>query len=462
MTPKAKRPRILSVRVPALARSVLGLLILVAACWGTLLAMAPAPAGDPLLMATSPAADELVKSPDELRLTFDRPVPAGLATVRMTSPGGEQVIAGRPWNPPGAADTIAVSMPPTRYAGTYSVAWSLPSSRLEPISGTFGFSVFAPTAPVGVPEIATERDPVVATVHTVFRLAATAALTLGVGVVFVLAVAWPAGAGDAGVRRLVTCAWLALLVTTLATIVTFGGYAARTSLGEAFDLTLLSATLSSDIGAGLLARLIVLVPITIGLVQLLTSAPPETSVQRWSRAGAVLGSAAALMATWSFAQPQDPTGPSLLAVAAEIALLLAVAVGVGGPVLLWMLLRGAGDSVLRTAVPRLARVLPVCGVLLLAITVATTRGWQLVALLVLVALVIGTGMASRRWARRRAVGKDLPGRVRLRRASAVAAGAAAVALVAAAVSGTAQSQLALTGWPAEGDQQISTHLLDAQ
>jgi copper transport protein len=353
-------------------------------------------------------------------------------------------------------------MPPTRYAGTYSVAWSLPSSRLEPISGTFRFSVFAPTAPVAVPEIAAVRDPVVAVAHTVFRLAATAALTLGVGVVFVLAVAWPAGVGNAAVRRLVTCSWLALLVATLGTIVTFGGYAARTSLGEAFDLTLVSATLSSDIGAGLLARLIVLVPITIGLVQLLTSAPAETSVRRWSRAGAVLGSAAALMATWSFARPQDPAGPSLLAVAAEIAVLLAVAVCAGGPVLLWMLLRGAGDSVLRTTVPRLARVLPVCGVLLLAITVATARGWQLAALLVLVALVIGTGLASRRWARRRAVGKDVPGQVRLRRAAAVAAGAAAVALVAAAASGTAQSQLALTGWPAEGDQQVRTQLLDAQ
>jgi copper transport protein len=158
------------------------------------------------------------------------------------------------------------------------------------------------------------------------------------------------------------------------------------SLVEAFDPALLAGTFGSDIGAGLLARLLVLVPITIGLVLLLTGIAAETAVHRWLRAGAVLGSAAALAATWSFSRPHDPWGPAPLALGAEIALLLAVAVSVGGPVLLWLVLRTAGDTVLRTVVPRLARVMAVSGALLLAMAAIRADGWQMVALLVLGAL----------------------------------------------------------------------------
>ncbi|OLT23612.1 hypothetical protein BJF78_32030 [Pseudonocardia sp. CNS-139] len=91
-----------------------------------------------MLVAASPGDGETVKSPDELRLTFDRPVTAGLATVLMHNPTGEQVVAGRPYNPPGAPDVVAVAMPRTRYAGTYAVVWSVPSGRAEPVAARSG------------------------------------------------------------------------------------------------------------------------------------------------------------------------------------------------------------------------------------------------------------------------------------------------------------------------------------
>ncbi len=438
----------------ATARRFLGLLLLIAACWGTLLVATPAPAGDPVLVSASPGDGEFVKSPDEVRLTFDRPVPAGLATVRMTVPSGAQVVAGRPYNPPGAGDTVAVAMPKTRYQGTYSVAWSVPSSRIEPISGTSRFSVGAPSKPVQLPVIETVPNPVVAAVHTVAVQVATAALMLGIGLVFVLVVAWPAGGRHAPARRLITYAWWALVVSTLVTIVSFGGYAARTSLGEAFDPALVAGTFGSGTGTALLVRLLVLVPITISLALLLAAPPATTAVQRWSGAVAVLGCAAALAATWSFAAPHDPLGPALLAVGAETALLLAIAISVGGPVMLWIVQRGAGDSVLRDVLPRLARVMPACGVLVVAVAVLTTGGWELAALLALAALVVGTGVAARLWVRRRADtrGKDLPGRARLRRVAAVSVSVAAVLVVAS--SAIDRSDPALGLWQAGGDEQI--------
>jgi len=437
----------------AFARRVLGLLLLVAACWGTLLAAVPAPAGDPVLVSMSPADGEFAKSPDELRLTFDRPVPAGLATVRMTNPTGEQVVAGRPFNPPGAADTVAVAMPKTRYGGTYSVAWSMPSSRLEPVSGTASFSVSASSKLLPA-VIGNDRSPVVAAVYTVAVQVATVALLLGIGLVFVLVLVWPAGSQQAPVRRLIKYAWWTLLVSTLVTIASFGAFAARTSLGEAFDPALVAGTFGSDFGAALLLRLLVLVPVTISLVLLFTGRPAETRAERWSGAIAVLGCAAALAATWIFAEPHDPQGPSLPMVGAETGLLIAIAIAVGGPVLLWILQRGAGDSVLRAVLPRLARVMSACGALVAVVAVVTAGGWELAALLALATLVVATGVAARVWVRRRADtrGKDLPGRLRLRRVAMVAVSATAVLMVATSTVDRSDPVYGL--WPSGGSEQV--------
>lgn len=434
-----------------------------ATCWGALLLAVPAPSGDPVLVAAAPAAGEVVTSPDELRLTFDRPVPAGLATVHMADPYGEQVVAGRPYNPPGAADVVAVPMPPTRFAGTWSVAWSLPSSRLEPIGSTYTFDVSAPSKPMTVAVTATEHDPVVAALHSVARLAATTALGIGVGVTAVLVLVWPAGAQRPPVRRAIGYAWCALVLSTIVTFVTFGGYAARTTLVEMVDPALLGATPGSDIGAGLLARLIVLVPVTVGLVALLAGGTAEAG-RRWSRAGRVLAGATALAAASSFARPQDPAGPAPLEVGADVALLLSIAVAVGGPVLLWLLHRSTpGDEELHTVVSRSACVMAVSGALLLVVAAVTTHGWQLVALLVLGVLVVGAGVAGRWWVRRsgRTRGKDLPGRARLRRGAAVAAAAAVVTLLVAAAVATATGQtvLAQPGWPTDEDERASSRPL---
>lgn len=194
----------------------------------------------------------------------------------------------------------------------------------------------------------------------------------------------------------------------------------------------MAGTLGSDTGAALLLRLLVLVPVTIALVLLLTGRPAETRGERWSGAVAVLGCAAALATTWSFSGPHDPDGPPLPVIAAETGLLIAIAIAVGGPVLLWILQRGAGESVLRAVLPPLARVMTACGALVAAVAVITAGGWELAALLALATLVVVTGVAARLWVRRRADtrGKDLPGRRRLGRVAMVAATAAAVLMVA--------------------------------
>lgn len=414
---------------PKLRWRLAGLVVLVAACWGVLLTALPATSGDPELVSLSPGDGETVKSPDEVRITFDRPVPAELASVQMTSPAGERLVSTRPYNPSGADDAIAVPMPETRYEGIYTVIWSVPSSTLEPLIGTSTFSVYSAARFTAVPGLVVDRDPVVVTVYTVAETFATAALVLGVGTVFALGVAWPEGARRPGSRRLLRYTWVTMVLATLVSLLSFGGYAARTSLGDAFDTALLSGTLKSDIGAAHMARLLILLPLTLGFWLLLRSGAARTSVERWTAAGTVLGAASALAATWIFARPHAPAGPGPLSLVAGTALLLAAAVGVGAAVMRWTVLRRAGEQA-APAARLLVRIMPVSGAVLLLAATITTSGWQLIAYGALAVVIVGTGVApSYRERRRRSdpeesdARRDKPDRRRMRELAAVSAAA---------------------------------------
>lgn len=387
-------------------------LLLVLVCWTTLLVLLPSSTGNPVLRTTSPGHTETVKSPDQVQLTFDRPVPAGLATVRIINPPGEQVVFDRPINPPGRPDTISVPMPKARFGGTYVVAWTLPSDQLEPIRGAFTFEVFQPTTPGGVPEIETQHDPVVAVFHTTARIAAVASMAVLIGAVFFVAALWPAGVRSKPVRRVVKFAWVGLVAATLAVIASFGPYAAWVPLSDAFDTGLLWATLASGTGAGLLSRLLLLVPITVGIVKLMESPPVEQQGDRLLRGGAVLGCSAALAATWSFARPHPPGSLTPLALGVDLVLLIAIAVSVTDLGMLWLLLRDKDRSAPYIVVPRWYRTAAVCAGLLVVVggyhawryaggfePVVTSHGWLLTGVLALVALLIGAAALSRTWVR---------------------------------------------------------------
>ncbi|VVJ17486.1 Uncharacterised protein [Amycolatopsis camponoti] len=334
MTAVEERPRAAVPRRRDGAGRFVALVLLVAACWGALLAVTPSATGDPVLLTTSPGSTEVVKSPDAVVLTFDRPVPAALATVRILDPDGSQVVFTRPSHPDGREDTISVPMPAERHEGTYAVAWTLPSSRLEPVSGSFTFDVSYPIQPDGVPEIETARDPVVAAVHLTARTLAVAAMVVLAGLAFFVASIGPAAALAGATRWWIKTAWWLVVGGTLVALVSFGPYAAWVPWRAGFDPRLLAGAVESDAGRALLARLATLVPATLGLALLVKSPPAATAADRRLRGAAVLGCASAVLATWTFADPRPPGAPSPLALAADIGLLVALAVPAGGLVLL--------------------------------------------------------------------------------------------------------------------------------
>ncbi|WP_020667776.1 copper resistance protein CopC [Amycolatopsis nigrescens] len=382
--------------------------LLVAACWATLLAVAsPVSTEVPVLRSTSPGAGVTAR-PDELVLTFDRPVPAGLATVRLTDPYHREIDPGVPTHPDGRADTISVPIPKQKYAGTYSVAWSVPTERLESVSGTFTFDLASRSSVQDAPQLATKPGTVVTVLYAVAQFGALAALALLVGAVFFVAVSWPAGASSKVARRVVKYAWAALAGCTLGALVLFGPYAAKLPLTDVFKGGLLSGTFESGVGATFRARLLLLVLTGISTVQFIASAPAKTTGERWLRGGAVLGCAAALVATWSFSGHSAPVPLSL---AVDIVHLTTMAVLAGGLAMLCVIPRRKREL---AEVPRFSRLALVSAGLLVVTgayefwrqvggfaAVTTFPGWLWAAKVGLVVVLAVTVLAVRWWRSRR-------------------------------------------------------------
>ena len=339
-------------RTSASVGRLVAICLLVLGCWAAVLVVARPTTADAVLRSTSPGNGQAAR-PERLLLTFDRPVPAGFVTVRLTDPYRRAVALDRPRRVDGRADTISVPMPATRFAGTYTVAWRMPSSRLEPVGGTFTFDFVSRSRAHPAPRIETNRSTALVVVSTVARFAAYVALAALAGAVFLVAVS---GRGRR-LRRLIRYAWLGLVAATLTVLVSFGPYAAWAPLTGVLDPALLVATLQSETGAAMLARLLVLVLAGLGAAELVAARPASTKRERWLRGSAVVACTAAFAATWAL--PGHGTSGSLvpLDMAVDVGWLTATAVGTGG-LLVWSAarLRGrrrvAGKDRQRVAPPK--------------------------------------------------------------------------------------------------------------
>lgn len=300
MTALKERPRTRPRAAPRgpKPRRLIAFGLLVLACWGTLLAIASPVSSDvPVLRSTSPGVGSTTR-PDNLLLTFDRPVDAGLATVRMLDPYNREIDPGRPTHPDGRSDVISVPVPKQKYAGTYSVAWSVPAGTLATASGTFSFDLASRSPVLEPPKLPTRPDVVVTVAHGIALFGSLVSVALLAGVAFVGAFS-PTGREG----KLATYAGFGAIGFTALSLVTFGPYAAKLPLTDVFQGGLLSGTLGSDAGATLLARLALLALGGLAVAQLTWAEPATTSRERWWRGATVLGCTAAVAATWSFAAP---------------------------------------------------------------------------------------------------------------------------------------------------------------
>ncbi|MEV6864493.1 copper resistance protein CopC [Streptosporangium subroseum] len=214
------------------------------------------------LLESSPVDGQVLdRTPDEVRLRFNESVNLGQRSIQLLDMTGKKLAIGASDYSDGKANTARTSLPPGLAEGTYVVAWRVTSADSHVVSGAFSFSVGHPSS-MAVP-VEQDVDPAVPIVDAVGRGLAFLGVSLVLGGALFVAVLWPAGRTDRRGRRIVWSGFAALTAGTVVVLLVQGPYAEGTSLTGVFDPDLLGATLSTRLGQALLARLVIVLALGV-------------------------------------------------------------------------------------------------------------------------------------------------------------------------------------------------------
>ncbi|MFE4971021.1 FixH family protein [Kitasatospora sp. NPDC056651] len=242
-------------------RRIAGVFAVLGALLALMLAGAGPASAHATLDSTDPRQNSVVATaPQAVTLTFSESVSLSSDSVRVLDPAGKPVDTGNPAHADGKGNTARVGLKGGLANGTYTVAWRAVSDDSHPVGGAFTFSVGAPsdTSVSATALQGAKADGLVAALYGTGRTVAYAAFALLVGVAAFVLVCWPAGTARRRVQRLLMTGWTALLVSTVAVLMLRGPYERGSGVGQAFDLSLVRATLDERIGTALAARLLLL------------------------------------------------------------------------------------------------------------------------------------------------------------------------------------------------------------
>ncbi|MGQ0803208.1 MAG: copper resistance CopC/CopD family protein [Actinomycetota bacterium] len=345
-------------------RIALRVVAVIAAAAGLVVVAASPAAAHAELESSDPQAGGVYDdAPEEVRLQYTEPVEASLGAVRVYDGRGERLDAGQPSHPGGASSTVRVDLPDLR-DGSYIVTWRVLSADSHPVQGAFTFQV-GPEATAGDLDSLAQRlltdqggSEAVGVIYAVARFGVFAGLALLVGGVAFVVLVWPRGRESQRARRLVRAGWIGLAVSTVAGLALQGPYAAGLPLGDALDPDLIGDVLGTRSGKVWAFRLVVLVVAVPLLRRLWPRRGPVVEyplTAAWSAVAALVG--VALVATPGLAGHAGSGDLVPLAVPADTVHLGAVAVWLGGLVMLFAaLLPGADAAELRSTVPRYSQV----------------------------------------------------------------------------------------------------------
>ena len=310
-----------------------GLLLGVLAVLG--LPATPALAHATQLSTDPPAGAVLSAAPAEVVVRFSEPIQVVPARTSVTGPDGARADRGRPR---ATGHTLHIPLRPTGPRGTYLVSYRVISADGHPVGGGWTYSVGAPSASApnqpatgGAPV-----DPVVLAALAIARYLSLAGAALVVGAATVLAGLWPRRLPRAGPARL---AWAGMALVAASTLAELYVQAPHTTGAALFAVSGgdLRAVLASQFGGAHVVRLGVLAAAAFPLRALLAG--------RAGRADRVLlGLLAAVAAvTWPLSGHPGATTLTPLTVLADAAHLAAMAVWLGGLVMLTAFLLPRGN-----------------------------------------------------------------------------------------------------------------------
>jgi copper transport protein len=412
-------------RAPLARRAVaVGALVVLAlvALAGTASAHAQLEGSDP------PAGGVVATAPTCVTLVFGEPVDLAAGSVQVFDDHLVRVDV----NDLAAVDTegnrIRVGLRQGLPPGTYTVSWRVSSTDTHPVSGTFTFSVGAASAVTGVLPGTGGGGPAEALL-SVTRGLSYAGLALGPGALLVLLVLWPAGLADRRARRVVTAGVVVLLGSTLGGMLLQGVWASGLPLSalwsspDALDthsrrfdvLFALRSYLVVGFGAVLAGAVLASAAQAVPRRRsrrATADAAVSTVRRRRELIGAVAAISLVLLGTWSLAGHPAAGALTLLAVAADLLHLAAMAVWLGGLVLLaTTFTRSDRAAELAAVVPRFSRLALAC-VTVLVVTgsyqslrdvgsldalTGTEFGRLLLLKLAGVVVLVALGNVARRW-----------------------------------------------------------------
>lgn len=264
-------------------------LAFVGACAALVAFAGPASAHAQLQETDPPNGVRLQSAPRQVTLRFDEAVEVSLGSIRVYDGSGKRIDSGRVEHPGGRASEVSSPLPALG-DGSYVVTWRVVSADSHPVQGAFTFLVgnAAPAASSDLSaRLLSQRggSQTVGVVFAVNRSLAFASLLVLLGGVLLVAVAWPDGARARSLRRLVSTAWLTLIVTTALAIGLEGAYGGGLGLVDVVKPSVASSVLHTRFGFVYVTRIVLLLAAAPLLGRLFDhwpgAAPASRAHPRW-------------------------------------------------------------------------------------------------------------------------------------------------------------------------------------
>lgn len=413
-----------------------------------------------LLMTGSPASahaqlessdpgfgEILTQAPSRVTLTFGERVEFTPNAIQVFDDHLRPVRTGPVVAVDQDGNQLRVALPSRLSRGSYTVSWDVSSGDTHPVSGSFAFSVGAPSTVTGVVPAASRND-LAGFLLGIARGVGYLGLALGPGLLLVVCLLWRPGLQDRRTRRLLYAGVTLLVLGTLGEMLLQGIWvsgrplsaiwsspgtldtrshrfdqlhALRLYLLVGFSIALAAALAGQGSGSGPSARASdasttgTPSPAHRGRATSSRPAPTGWSLGRLPLLVGVAATSAGLTATWAFAGHAAVGDDAPLALAANETHLLALMLWLGGLALIALILRPADRAQdLATVLPRFSRLAFACVATLVATgtfmtwrevgsldaLTSTEYGRVLIVKLLGVLALLGLGNVARRWVQR--------------------------------------------------------------
>jgi copper transport protein len=390
------------------------LAVLLAGLFGAAVLLAGPASAHATLVGSDPTDGARLQAvPHSVTLVFNEAVSlADIGYLHVTDQDGNRVDSGDTYHPAGDSSRVAEDVRAGLGDGSYTLSYRVISADSHPIAGSVAFVVGdGPLVRTDV-NSGGAVDAVTGDAFDAARWISYAGLVL-LGGGWLLFTIWPGGRDVARARRIAWTGWAGLTAGALFELVLQGPYTAGAGLGELSSRSLLTDTLHTEYGQLHSVRLLLLGALGILLARAIRPGARRTLAD-------LPAAALALGVVWTFARVGHAatTAPSWLSIAVDMAHLVAVAVWLGGLVMLGgAVLPRREPAELRTVLPAFSRIAFTAIVLLVASgsysawrgvgTVSaiftTTYGWLVVCKVALLAGILAVANLSRRLVAHRAV-----------------------------------------------------------